>query len=214
MTDPRAAVCLRGAVKGYGGEPVLSGVDLEVRAGELLGLRGANGAGKSTLLKLLAGLLEPDAGTCERDPALAGRVSYIPQDVALYRDLTVLEDLRFWAAVYGLPRKAADARSRWLLERLELTEKAHVPAGTCSGGQLRRLHLATGLVRTPGLLLLDEPTVGADERSAQLILSVLTDLRARGCATVLVSHRAGELEAVCDRIVCLEGGRLTGEVRP
>lgn len=202
-------VCsLRDAVKGYGGTPALGPVSLDIYPGELIGLRGPNGAGKSTLLKILAGLLTPDAGTCVRQKELTGFVSYLPQDVALYETMSVRDNLKFWGTVYGLPAGAIRARSRWLLERLELTEKANAPARACSGGMLRRLHLASALMTTPKLLLLDEPTVGADPHSAQLILSLLEHFRAQNCATVLVSHRPGELEQVCTRILTLEQGRL------
>lgn len=183
-------------------------VSLTVRSGEILGLRGSNGAGKSTLLKLMGGVLTPQSGSCRRCVELEGRVGYVPQEIALYDTLTGLENLRFWGRVYGLPGKAIRPRSQWLLERLELTHKAHAPVGTYSGGMRRRLHLATALMRTPRLLLLDEPTVGADPRSAQLILDLLRHLRTLDCATVFISHQAGELEQVCDRILTLERGRL------
>lgn len=206
-------VCsLRDAVKGYGDTPALGPVSLDLFPGELVGLRGPNGAGKSTLLKVLAGLLAPDSGTCVRQKELTGLVSYLPQDVALYETMSVLDNLKFWGTVYGLPAGAIRARSRWLLEKLELSDKANSPARTCSGGMLRRLHLASALMITPKLLLLDEPTVGADPHSAELILALLEHFRAQSCAMVLVSHRAGELEQVCTRILTLEAGRLTGEV--
>lgn len=205
-------VCsLQDVVKGYGDTPALGPVSLELFPGELVGLRGPNGAGKSTLLKVLAGLLPPDSGTCVRQKELTGFVSYLPQDVALYETMTVRDNLKFWGTVYGLPSGAIRARSRWLLEKLELSDKANAPARTCSGGMLRRLHLASALMITPKLLLLDEPTVGADPHSAQLILALLEHFRAQSCAMVLVSHRTGELEQVCTRILTLEAGRLAGE---
>lgn len=205
-------VCsLRDVVKGYGGTPALGPVSLDIFPGELVGLRGPNGAGKSTLLKVLAGLLSPDSGSFTRQKELTGLVSYLPQDVALYETMTVRDNLKFWGTVYGLPAGAIRARSRWLLERLALTDKANSPARTCSGGMLRRLHLSSALMVSPRLLLLDEPTVGADPHSARLILSLLEHFRAQNCAIVLVSHRSGELEQVCTRILTLDAGRLTGE---
>ena len=112
-----------------------------------------------------------------------------------------------------MPPKVLSARSRWLLEKLDLTDKGRERVSAYSGGMKRRLHLATALMVTPALLLLDEPTVGADERSAAIILDMLDHLRGMGCGVVLISHRAGELEGLCDRIITLEGGLIVGEDR-
>ena len=195
--------------------PALGPVSLEVRPGEILGVRGPNGAGKSTLLGLMAGTLRPDRGTCVRSPQAEGHIGYVPQDLSLYHTLTGLDNLKFWGLAGGLPRKAISARSRWLLERLDLTDRGNDTVSAYSGGMQRRLHLATALMATPRLLLLDEPTVGADEHSAELILSMLEHLRDRNCAVVLISHSPGELERVCSRILTLESGLVTGEeMRP
>ena len=119
---------LRGAEKWYNrSAPALGPVDLEVRAGEILGVRGPNGAGKSTLLSLMAGALRPDRGECVQDPDIRGRVGYVPQDLSLYQTLTAADNLRFWGLACGLPSRAISARSRWLLDRLDLTEKARQP---------------------------------------------------------------------------------------
>lgn len=197
--------------KRYSGGPAALGpVSMRIDGGEILGIRGSNGAGKSTLLKLMAGVLTPDGGTITRSGDLTGKVGYVPQETALYESLSGLENLRFWGRVYGLPRKATEARSRWLLEVMELSAKARSPVSAYSGGMKRRLHLATALMITPQLLLLDEPTVGADPRSADLILSRLEILRDRGCGIVFISHQAGELERVSGRILTLEGGLISG----
>ncbi len=210
-------LCVLEAVeKGYGkGSRVLGPLSLGVFPGEVLGLRGPNGAGKTTLLKLLAGVFRPDRGRCLRDPALKGQVGYVPQEIALYESLSGLDNLRYWGAVYGLPEKAVRARSRWLLEQMELTEKGRDPVSSYSGGMARRLHLATALMATPRLLLLDEPTVGADDHSAQLILSLLDRQKSLGCAIVWTTHRAGELERLSSRILVLnQDGTPAGEVLP
>lgn len=203
-------ICILENVEKYycKGCKVLGPISLSVFQGEILGLRGQNGAGKSTLLKILAGVIQPDTGRYIQREDLRGQVGYVPQDVALYTSLSGLDNLYFWGAVYGLPHKAAVARSRWLLHLMELTEKAHTPVSAYSGGMRRRLHLATAMMITPKLLLLDEPTVGADLHSAKLILSTLENLRSRGCGIVLVTHQAGELEMVCDRIITLENGHI------
>ncbi len=205
-------VCaLTGAEKLFDGASVLGPLDLEIRAGEVLGLRGPNGAGKSTLLGLMAGVLRSDRGACVRSAEAQAATAYLPQDLSLYPSLTGLENLKFWGLAWGLPGKAVAARSRWLLERLDLADKGRQRVSAYSGGMQRRLHLATALMVTPRLLLLDEPTVGADAHSADLILDMVEHLRDMGCAVVLVSHREGELERVCGRILTLENGRPVGE---
>lgn len=191
--------------------PALGPVSLEVRSGEILGIRGPNGAGKSTLLGLMAGSLRPDRGACVRSPEAEGRTGYVPQDLSLYHTLTGMENLKFWGLANGLPRKAISARGRWLLEYLDLSDRGGDAVSTYSGGMRRRLHLATALMVIPRLLLLDEPTVGADEHSAGLILSMLKHLQGQRCAVVLISHFPGELERVCSRILTLEAGLVTGE---
>ena len=212
MAGEQPLCALERAEKWYSrSAPALGPVSLEVRSGEILGVRGPNGAGKSTLLGLMAGSLRPDRGTCVRSPQAEGRIGYVPQDLSLYHTLTGLDNLKFWGLANGLPRKAIAARSRWLLERLDLSDRGHDAGSAYSGGMQRRLHLATALMATPRLLLLDEPTVGADEHSAGLILSMLKHLQSRQCAVVLISHFPGELERVCSRILTLEGGLVVRE---
>ncbi|RHR07440.1 ABC transporter ATP-binding protein [Pseudoflavonifractor sp. AF19-9AC] len=197
--------------KSYGSHsaPVLGPLSLDIHAGQVLGIRGPNGAGKSTLLNLLAGVLTPDRGTVTYAPGVRDHIGYVPQELSLYNVLTGLDNLRFWGLACGLPSKAISTRSRWLLEQMELTEKAKKPVSTYSGGMKRRLHLASALMVTPRLLLLDEPTVGADSRSTRLILDTLTHLRTLGCGVVLISHQAGELEQVCQSILTLRDGRIS-----
>lgn len=196
--------------KSYGSHtaPVLGPISLDIYAGQILGIRGPNGAGKSTLLNVLAGVLPPDRGTVTYAPGVQGHIGYVPQELSLYNVLTGLDNLRFWGLACGLPSKAISTRSRWLLEQMELTEKAKKPVSTYSGGMKRRLHLASALMVTPRLLLLDEPTVGADSRSTRLILDTLTHLRTLGCGIVLISHQAGELEQVCQSILTVQDGRF------
>ena len=212
MAGEQALCVLTQAEKWYDrAAPALGPVSLEVRAGEILGVRGPNGAGKSTLLGLMAGSLRPDRGECVRSPQAEGHIGYVTQDLSLYQTLTGLDNLKFWGLANGLPRRAIAARGRWLLERLDLSGRGNDAVFSYSGGMQRRLHLATALMATPRLLLLDEPTVGADEHSAGLILSMLKHLQSQHCAVVLISHSPGELERVCSRILTLEAGRMTEE---
>ena len=215
--DGKAVLCtLHQVEKRYArrAAPVLGPLSLTLSQGEVLGIRGANGAGKSTLLSILAGVLRPDAGEYRLAPEAVGKLAYVPQELSLYHTLTGLDNMRFWGRACGLPRQAISIRSRWLLERLDLTEKGKQPVSAYSGGMQRRLHLASALMVTPRMLLLDEPTVGADTHSCQLILAMLAHLREMGCGIALISHQAGELEQVCTRILTLEGGLPIGEEGP
>lgn len=200
---------LTGVEKHYGSTLVLGPVTLSLPAGEILGIQGPNGAGKSTLLDVMAGVLKPDRGRCIYDASVRGRIGYVPQELSLYGALSGMENLRFWGLACGLPRRAAEARGRWLLERLALADRASQPVYAYSGGMKRRLHLATALMTTPAMLLLDEPTVGADGASVELILDMLRHLHGMGCGIALTSHHAGELERICTRIAVLRDGRLT-----
>lgn len=215
--DGKAVLCtLRQVEKRYGrhAAPVLGPLSLTLSQGEVLGIRGSNGAGKSTLLSILAGVLKPDAGDYDLAPEAVGKVAYVPQELSLYHTLTGLENLRFWGLACGLPLKAISIRSRWLLEQLDLSDKGKQPVSAYSGGMQRRLHLASALMVTPKVLLLDEPTVGADARSVDLILSMVEHLRDMGCAIAMISHQSGELERVCSRVLTLRNGRPVPEEGP
>ena len=193
--------------------PALGPISLRIGEGEILGVRGPNGAGKSTLLGVMAGVLRPGRGKVSYAPGVRGHIGYVPQELSLYSSLTGLENLRFWALAAGLPSRLIPARSRWLLERLELGEKGAQSVSSYSGGMKRRLHLASALMLLPRLLLLDEPTVGADIRSVELILDMLKHLQGQGCAVALISHHDGELARVCSRLITLEQGVPTHEVK-
>lgn len=188
-------------------------LSLSLYQGDILGIRGPNGAGKSTLLKILATVSRPASGKYQHQALHT--IGYIPQEIALYETMTGLENLCFWGRVYGLSGKAIKQRSQKLLAAVALEEKAKARLSTYSGGMKRRLHLASALMVMPQLLLLDEPTVGADTQSANLILGILTQLRDQGCSIVLISHQQGELERVSNRILRLENGKMTSleEVR-
>ena len=188
--------------------PVLGPVSLTLHTGEVTGIRGDNGAGKSTLLNLIAGVYKPDRGSIRFAEGVAGAVGFVPQELSLYESLSGYENLTFYGIAAGLPARAIRIRSRWLLNVLSLSDKGKERVRAYSGGMKRRLHLASALMVTPRLLLLDEPTVGADFKSAEAILRLIAHLKSLGCGVVLTSHREGDLESVCDRIVILEEGRL------
>lgn len=212
-SEGRKMICaLEQVGKRYGSRalPVLDGVSLSIGEGEIIGIRGENGSGKSTLLSVTAGLIRPDSGTVRYAEGVRGCIGYVPQDLSLYQNLTGYENLKFWGIAGGMPAKAIRTRSEWLLKQTGLLEKGKLRAGTYSGGMKRRLHLATALMNTPRLLLLDEPTVGADEASAAMILELIRRVRNHGCSVVMISHRYGELESIADRILMLKNGKLGG----
>lgn len=191
-----------------GSERVLDSVSVDVREGEALGVSGRNGAGKSTLVKIMAGTLKPDSGTRELSESAAGRICFVPQEIALYPTLTGRQNLEFWAEAYGVTGRRKRERIDFLLELMGLMNKAGKRLETYSGGMQRRLNMAAALVVEPKLLLLDEPTVGADEDSAAVMLDTVKGLRDRGTAVVMISHITEDLSGVCDRVLTLEGGRL------
>lgn len=192
--------------------PILGPLNLSIYENEIIGIKGSNGAGKSTLLKMIAGILQPDLGNCTYSENVRSQISYVPQEISLYQTMTGFQNLKFWGIAQGLPYKAIKLRSKWLLSQLQLSEKGNKKVFTYSGGMKRRLHLASALMATPKILLLDEPTVGADIESMHMILDLLVHFRNIGCGIVLVSHQEAELEKICDRILVLENGSLTEEM--
>ncbi len=206
MAEPLCV--LTGIEKQYGAQRVLGPLSLRVEQGQVLGIRGSNGAGKTTLLNVLAGVTAPDKGSVSRSAELQKAVGLVPQDIALYPSLSGKDNLRFWADVYGLPAKAAKARVEWLLQLVQLQKKGRERVENYSGGMKRRLNLAAALMITPKLLLLDEPTVGADAASTEIILSTVLHLKENGCSTVMISHHEDQLRRVCSHILTLEAGLI------
>jgi ABC-2 type transport system ATP-binding protein len=213
MTPVLAASSLR---KSYGAITAVADVSLTVGAGEIVGLLGPNGAGKSTTVGIIAGLLKPDAGEVRVAGApLAGdtdpvkrSIGLVPQDLALFDELSARENLRFFGALYGLGgRPLAEAIASGL-GFVGLSERARDAVKTFSGGMKRRLNLAAGLLHDPALVLLDEPTVGIDPQSRNAIFDNLETLRGRGKAIVYTTHYMEEAERLCDRIVIIDHGRV------
>lgn len=198
---------LEDVTKRYGPETLLGPISLCLHSGEVLGICGANGAGKTTLLEIIAGITKADSGTVNMTMSAQKSIGYVPQDIALYPALTGKRNLEFWAGVNGIYGKQKEIRIRWLLAKMDLTEKANIRVQQYSGGMRRRLNLAAALVSTPKLLLLDEPTVGADQNSVQVMLSTINHVKEQGSSVVFISHIMDELESICDRIITLEHGK-------
>lgn len=192
----------------FDGNPVLNGVSVELYPGEVLGIRGENAAGKSTLLSVMAGILRPQQGT--RAAAPGAEIRIVPQDIALYPSLTGKQNLEFFAEADGFFGSAERNRVNEMLRIFNLESSAKKRVETYSGGMKRRLNMAVSLIRTPDILLLDEPTVGADTHSVGIMLGCIKALKELGTSIVLISHNRSDIDAVCDRTVELRNGILLG----
>lgn len=192
----------------FDGNPVLNGVSVGLYQGEVLGIRGENAAGKSTLLSVMAGILRPQQGT--RAAAPGAEIRIVPQDIALYPSLTGKQNLEFFAEADGFFGSAERNRVNEMLRIFNLESSAKKRVETYSGGMKRRLNMAVSLIRTPDILLLDEPTVGADTHSVGIMLGCIKALKELGTSIVLISHNRSDIDAVCDRTVELRNGILLG----
>jgi ABC-2 type transport system ATP-binding protein len=202
--------------KSYGELAAVSGVSLEVRAGEILGLLGPNGAGKSTTVAMLCGLVTPDRGVVRvGGVALKGdagaqkrRLGLVPQEIAVHEDLAAIDNVRLFGALYGLRGRELEDRARAILGEVGLGERGRDKPESFSGGMKRRLNIACALVHDPEVLLLDEPTAGVDPQSRNAIFESLEALRARGKAILYTTHYMEEAERLCDRIVIIDHGKV------
>jgi len=208
----------RGLAKSFPGAEAVRGVDLTVGAGEIVGFLGPNGAGKTTTLRMLTTLLRPTAGTATvagrdltTDPAgVRRRIGYVAQGGSTNPACTALRELLLQARLYRVPDPRA--RSRELLERFGLTDRE---IGTLSGGQKRRLDIALGIVHTPALIFLDEPTTGLDPQSRAEVWRHIRRLRdEHGTTVFLTTHYLDEADALCDRVSIIDRGRVIGEGTP
>jgi ABC-2 type transport system ATP-binding protein len=205
--------------KRFGKRVAVDAVDLSVAQGEAYGLLGPNGAGKTTLVSMVCGLLRPDGGRITiagRDASSAPRAArahlgFVPQEVALYPELTARENLRFFGELYGLHGGALRHRVERALEIVQLRDRGGERIGAFSGGMRRRTNIAAALLHEPRLLVLDEPTVGVDPQSRNAILETLENLLDEGVAVLYASHHFDEVERLCDRVGILDGGQIRAE---
>lgn len=210
---------VEGLSKAFGSIRAVDSVGFEVQPGEIYGLLGPNGAGKTTTISIISGLLKQDAGevfvdgkSFWSDPQCAKRMmGVVPQEVAVYEELSGRENLEFWGRIAGLVATEARVRARELLEALSLTDRAGDPVKNYSGGMKRRINLGCALLHHPKLLLLDEPTVGIDPQARLNILEFIRNLRASGTAILYTTHYLEEAETLCQRIGIIDHGRLLAE---
>jgi ABC-2 type transport system ATP-binding protein len=202
--------------KSYGATLAVDDLSFHVDAGEIFGLVGPNGAGKSTTMMILAGLRQADAGTVTIAGYAAGKGNHalqrilgvVPQDVAVYSDLTARENLEFFGELYGLSGDDLGQRIERVLGQIGLTSHADQFVHTFSGGMKRRLNFGVALLHDPRLVILDEPTVGVDPQSRSHLLECVRQLAAGGVAVIYASHYMEEIEAICQRIAVIDHGKI------
>jgi len=208
-----------GLVKRFKQRTALDGLSLSVKQGELFGLVGPNGAGKTTLIRTLCGLLRPDEGEAHllgwRVPSfrIQSQLGYMPQDFAVYDDLTVMQTLLFFGRLYDLSRQNTKARAEELLELVQLTDRRDQRVGTLSGGMRRRVSLAVSLIHKPRLLFLDEPTAGVDPKLRRSFWDYFNQLAGQDVTLVVSTHLVEEA-ARCGVIGFLMRGRLLVQAPP
>lgn len=216
-----AVISVRGLTKRFGAVLAVDAIDFEVAAGSITALLGGNGAGKTTTIAMLLGLVEPDAGAMlvfgEELPKhfhrVLPRMNFESPYVDLPHRLTVLQNLKVYARLYGLTR--ADERISELAADLELKEFLHRPTGSLSAGQKTRVSLAKALINAPELLLLDEPTASLDPDTADWVRSYLESYCAgRGATILLASHNMSEVERMCDVVLMMRTGRIVDQGAP
>ncbi len=208
--------------KTYSDIQALKGLSMEIPAGTLFGILGPNGAGKSTLIKILATLIEPDSGEIsinninliKNSRQIRELIGYVAQDVALDKILTGRELLDFQSDLYHINKNKKIERIETLINQLEMNDWIDRKCGTYSGGMKRRIDLAAGLLHLPKVLILDEPTVGLDFESRNIIWQLLKDLRNDGMTVLLSSHYLDEIDKLSDRLIIIDHGRVIAEGTP
>ena len=205
--------------KSYGSIVAVDDVSFSLERGQLLGLLGPNGAGKTTIVSMVAGFVTPDSGEVlvdgvvlkgDTDPKKR-RIGLVPQDLALYEELSARANLRFFGALYNLSGAALDKAMAAALALVGLVDRERDLVKTFSGGMKRRLNLAAGLLHDPDILLLDEPTVGVDPQSRNAIFGNLEELKRRGKALLYTTHYMEEVERLADRIVVIDHGNVIAD---
>ena len=205
--------------KAFGDLVAVDGVGFEIAGGETYGLLGPNGAGKTTTISMICGLLERDGGEVLIDGIpltpksvdVKANIGFVPQDLAIYPDLTARENLRFFTRLYGMKGREVRSRIDEVLEIISLSERADDQAKEYSGGMKRRLNIGIGLLHQPKLLVLDEPTAGVDPQSRNAILESVEQLADEGVGILYTTHYMEEAERLCDRVGIIDLGELKAE---
>ncbi|GAA0730554.1 ABC transporter ATP-binding protein [Clostridium malenominatum] len=205
--------------KKFGSFTAVDNVNLEIEEGEIYGLLGPNGAGKTTIINIICGLLKPNSGRIkilnkdlnEDKKEIKGNIGIVPQDIAIYEDLTVLENVKFFGSLYGLKGNYLKERALASLEFVGLGDKLKSFPKELSGGMKRRLNIACALTHRPKLIIMDEPTVGIDPQSRNHILQSVKKLNNLGSTIIYTSHYMEEVEEVCSKIGIIDNGKVIAE---
>jgi ABC-2 type transport system ATP-binding protein len=208
-----------GLRRSFGQRVAVDGVGFTIGPGETYGLLGPNGAGKTTTISIICGILARDAGSVHVDGealdvgavAAKARIGFVPQDLAIYPDLTAAENLQFFGRLYGMGGRALADRVSEVLDIVGLTDRRKERTERFSGGMKRRLNIGVGLLHRPQLLVLDEPTVGVDPQSRNAILTSVEALGDQGMGILYTTHYMEEAERLCDRIGVMDEGRIIAE---
>ena len=211
-----AILHVQNLVKNYGDFKAVKGVSFDIEEGEIFSLLGPNGAGKTTTISMLSTLYAPTSGdatigghSITKDPmGVRGMIGVVPQDLALYEDLSARENLIFWGQMYNMSGKTLSTRVDEVLEQIGLTDKAKDRVKTYSGGMKRRVNIGVGLLHKPRLLFLDEPTVGIDPQSRRAILDTVKDLNNQGMTLLYITHYMEEAEELSDRVGIFDHGEM------
>lgn len=203
-------------VKQYGDFKAVKGISFDIQDGEIFSLLGPNGAGKTTTISMLSTLYAPTSGDATiagysivRNPMMVKQeIGMVPQEIALYEDLTARENLIFWGQMYGLSGRSLASRVDEVLEQIGLTDKARNRVKTYSGGMKRRVNIGVGLLHKPRLLFMDEPTVGIDPQSRRAILDTVKDLNKHGMTVLYTTHYMEEAQELSDRVGIIDHGEL------
>jgi ABC-2 type transport system ATP-binding protein len=214
----QAYVQVKGLTKRYGELTAVDDLSFEVREGEIFGFLGPNGAGKSTTINVLVGLTSWEAGEVSiagydlrhQAKAIKRLVGMVPQDIALYRNLSARANVEYFASLYGLRGSDLKGAVAEALAFVGLEEQASKRVSKLSGGMQRRLNIACGIAHRPRLIVMDEPTVGVDPQSREHILDSIRTLRDRGATVIYTSHYMPEVQEICDRIAIVDHGRMIG----
>lgn len=210
---------IEGLTKKFGDFVAVDHMNLKLREGEIFGFLGANGAGKSTTIHLISSLLRASKGEIRllgKNIAKNSRfakmnIGIVPQDIAIYEDLTAYENVHFFGGLYGLRGKELQERSLEALNFVGLTDKAKQYPKNFSGGMKRRLNIACAIAHQPKLIIMDEPTVGIDPQSRSYILDSVRKLNQMGCTIIYTSHYMEEVEEICTRIAIVDHGKIIAE---
>jgi len=209
-------VTIKGLTKKFGEFTAVDDIDFSIKKGEIYGLLGPNGAGKSTIINMICGLITTTKGSIEilgidnkkNSNVTKMNIGVVPQDIAVYEDLTCIENVKFFASLYGIKGQELKEKAQEALEFVGLSDKAKSYPASFSGGMKRRLNIACAIAHTPKLLIMDEPTVGIDPQSRNHILESVKKLNERGCTIIYTTHYMEEVEAISTMISIIDHGKV------